>query len=112
MTQEYTREQVRIAADVGAPFSVRLAANPTTGHAWQPAFDPARLEWLGREFVSPASPPGVGGIERFDWRARAAGATRLSFAYRRPWESGTPADEVVFEVVCRSPDPGSEHLVA
>ena len=99
MKPEYTREQTRIAVNVGEPFSVRLVANRTTGHEWQPVFDPARLELLGCDFAPPQEGIGTSGIERFDWQAKAAGATRLGFAYRRPWESGAPADEVVFEVV-------------
>jgi len=99
MTPEYTRGQTRIAVNVGEPFSVRLAANPTTGHEWQPVFDPARLELLGSEFMPPQEGVGTGGAERFDWRARVAGATWLCLAYRRPWESGAASDEVAFEVI-------------
>ncbi|MEY5100696.1 MAG: hypothetical protein RJA36_3415 [Pseudomonadota bacterium] len=98
MTQEYTRDQARIAVNVGEQFSVSLAANPTTGHEWQPAFDLAWLVLLGREFTPPGSALGEGGSERFRFQAQAAGTTRLRFAYRRPWESGAPADEAEFEV--------------
>ena len=106
MTQEYTSAQARIDVTVGERFVVRLAANPTTGHEWQPMFDPAWLELLGSEFVPPADGIGTGGVERFDWRAKAVGATWLCLAYRRPWESGAPAEQVAFEVVCRSPGSG------
>ncbi len=99
MTREFTREQTRIAVNVGEPFLVRLAANPTTGHEWQPVFDPARLELLGSEFMPPREGVGTGGAQCFDWRAKAAGATWLGFSSRRPWETGAPADEVVFEIV-------------
>jgi len=99
MPKTYQRDQPRISVSAGEAFVIELVANPTTGHEWQPVYDPARLELLGREFAAAGAAMGEGGVERFRFRAKAGGATRLGFIYRRPWDSGAPADEVAFELV-------------
>lgn len=97
MPKTYTRDHPRIDVKAGDPFVVELAANPTTGYQWQPAFDPAALKLVGRDFSLPGAAIGGGGVERFRFESLAAGASRLSFAYQRSWELGV-RDQAQFEV--------------
>lgn len=97
MPRSYQREHQQISVSQGEAFVIELAANPTTGYEWQPAFDPAALKLAGRELVRPGSAVGEGGAERFRFESLAAGATRLSFAYQRGWEPGVK-DQAVFEI--------------
>ena len=101
MAKTYTRDHSRIGVKVGDPFVVELVANPTTGYQWQPAFDPAALKLVGRDFSLAGAPAcvaiGGGGVERFRFESLAAGASRLSFAYQRAWEPGV-RDQAQFEI--------------
>ena len=97
MPKTYTREQPSIGVKAGDRFVVELASNPTTGYQWQPAFDPAALKLVERDFSRSGEAIGGGGVERFRFESLAAGATRLSFAYQRSWEPGA-RDQVQFEV--------------
>ncbi len=97
MAKTYTREQARIGVRAGEQFTVELESNPTTGYQWQPAFDPAALKLLGRDFSLSGAAMGGGGVERFRFESLAAGASRLSFAYQRSWEPGV-RDQAQFEI--------------
>ncbi len=97
MPKTYTRDHPRIDVKAGDPFVVELAANPTTGYQWQPAFDPAALKLVERDFSLPGAAIGGGGVERFRFESLAAGASQLSFAYQRSWEPGV-RDQAQFEV--------------
>lgn len=97
MPKSHQREHPHISVGQGEAFVIELAANPTTGYEWQPDFDPAALRLAGREFVRSGAAMGAGGVERFRFESLAAGATRLSFAYRRAWESAVK-DQAVFQV--------------
>lgn len=101
MPKTYTRDHPSISVKAGDQFVVELAANPTTGYQWQPAFDPAALRLVGRDFSLAGAAVGAaiggGGVERFRFESLAAGASRLSFAYQRAWEPGV-RDQAQFEV--------------
>jgi inhibitor of cysteine peptidase len=97
MPKTYTRDHPSIGVKTGDQFVIELPSNPTTGYQWQPAFDPAALGLLGRDFSLPGTAMGGGGVERFCFEARAAGVSRLSFAYERAWEPGV-RDQAQFEV--------------
>ena len=101
MSKTYTREHPSISVKAGDQFVVELASNPTTGYQWQPAFDPAALKLVGRDFSLAGAAVGAaiggGGVERFRFESLAAGASRLSFAYQRAWEPGV-RDQAQFEV--------------
>lgn len=97
MPKTYTRDHPSIGVKAGDRFVVELAANPTTGYQWQPAFDPAALKLVGRDFSLAGAAIGGGGVERFCFESLAAGASRLSFAYQRSWEPGV-RDQAQFEV--------------
>ncbi|HVO71783.1 MAG TPA: protease inhibitor I42 family protein, partial [Aggregatilineaceae bacterium] len=95
-------EQVSVA--VGAPFTVKLASNPSTGYSWVLAGClPNWLEQVDKTFVA-TNPglPGGGGTEYWTFRATAAGSATLAFQYQRPWE-GTPVQTHVCQVTAILP---------
>jgi inhibitor of cysteine peptidase len=97
-----------ISIRVGHGFTVRLAANPTTGYQWawvtadegvvSPEGDPVFIQ-----DAVPSGMVGVGGVEVRRFRgARAGHQTTLSFEYRRPWEDpSTPAQRVTYVITVR-----------
>ena len=97
MAKTYTRDHPSIGVKAGDQFVVELAANPTTGYQWQPAFDPAALKLLGRDFSLDGAAVGGGGAERFRFESLAVGVSQLSFAYQRSWEPGV-RDQAQFEI--------------
>jgi inhibitor of cysteine peptidase len=80
---------------VGATWSVRLPANPTTGYRWELLpIDPPLVHQVGDATFEPttvSTPPrvGAGGIENFLIQADAPGQVTLHWVYRRPWETHT-----------------------
>jgi len=74
-------------AGVGQLFEIHLAGSPTTGFRWEFSPDPAAPVELVDQVVEPDL-GSVGGpaTQRFTFRARLPGRTRLKFAYKRPWE--------------------------
>ena len=97
MAKTYTRDHPSIGVKAGEQFVVELAANPTTGYQWQPAFDPAALKLLGHDFSLADAAVGGGGAERFRFESLAVGVSQLSFAYQRSWEPGV-RDQAQFEI--------------
>jgi inhibitor of cysteine peptidase len=73
--------------------TVTLPANPSTGYCWTVSSVPAGLL---REIGKPAFEPrghragmvGVGGWQRWRFRAATPGQALLAFSYSRPWEHG------------------------
>jgi predicted secreted protein len=83
--------------DITVNFLIAQEGNPTTGHKWVADFDSAILQLVHREFVARGSGIGAGGIERFRFKALAAGDTRLVMTYKRRWET-IARDNLVFLV--------------
>ena len=71
---------------------VRLGANPSTGYQWGEA-DISGTEIVAqesRQYVAPQNTKLVGaaGTDVWVFDSKAAGATKISFSYSRPWEGG------------------------
>ncbi len=80
-----------ITLKAGQVLVVRLAANPTTGYAWNlSAVDEAVLRPAGEAGYTPepASQERLGAGGTAEWRfvAAGSGATTLKLVYARPWE--------------------------
>ena len=79
---------------------VTLDGNQATGFRWNltRAADPV-LAPIGEATYAPRATEGrlagSGGITTFRFRAAAAGAASLAFAYRRPWEVNIPPVKTV-----------------
>ncbi len=83
-------------------FSIRLAANPTTGFTW--SLDSTRSTGTIRFLESTMETPGpravgAGGFEVWTFRALKPGRARLLFRYARSWEKDVaPARTLEFDV--------------
>ncbi|MEW6258525.1 MAG: protease inhibitor I42 family protein [Thermodesulfobacteriota bacterium] len=76
---------------LGAPLSIELASNPTTGFLWKIAtIDNTMIRPDGEEIYIPDRvPPGIvgsGGKTIFPLRLLRPGRTEIVFEYRRPFE--------------------------
>jgi len=97
--------QVQLAA--GQVLEVTLESNPTTGYSWEVSeVDGAVLAQVGEaEFREAAKESeemvGVGGTETFRFSS-AAGETKLTLVYHRPWETEVePLETFAVEVEVR-----------
>lgn len=79
-----------------------LASNPSTGYSWEPTSPPdqAVVRIVSDTYVAPAAQvPGAGGTQEIRIVGVAAGTARLTFGYRRPWETGVaPTKTATFDV--------------
>lgn len=87
----------------GESFEIRLAANPTTGFAWELG---APLDGdVVRSVATTYAPKeggavGAGGISRWTFEGVGPGRTSIVLVYRRPWEPEVaPARVAVYSVV-------------
>jgi len=74
----------------GTSVLIQLPGNPSTGYDWEMTIgNPSVLEQSGMPKFTPSSGAmGAGGMYDFWFRAKAAGNTDLTLAYRRSWETG------------------------
>lgn len=79
-------------------FAVSLEGNPTTGYTWQASVESRYLTIVRQTFEPASDSVGAGGRQVFQFQAKTAGATEISFEYRRPW-SGEPRDARHLQVV-------------
>ena len=89
-----------ILLDRGDLLLVHLPSNRTTGYGWNAICStPGKLELVGEPLLKQAKGSrglvGAGGVETWTFRAVAAGRTRLTFSYARPWEKGVPPLRVI-----------------
>jgi inhibitor of cysteine peptidase len=87
-----------ISLAVGEKATIVLAANPTTGYAWQMDADPdgAVVKVVSDEYTSaPTSSDmvGGGGEQRIVIEGVGAGSTAIDLSYARSFEPGEPAAE-------------------
>jgi inhibitor of cysteine peptidase len=91
MPQKHISKEV--AAAVGDSFTVTLCSNATTGFKWSESAkisNPAVVQQIGHEFVSPEAKGVVGaaGKEVWTFKALKKGTSTVSLEYSRPWEGG------------------------
>jgi predicted secreted protein len=103
--QEVTDAQngATVTMAVGGQLRVALAGNRTTGYYWEVAEKPANLTAAGADYVQDAAAPGmvgVGGTERFTFRATGRGTGRLRLDHRGAGGRGV-ADSWQINVVVR-----------
>lgn len=74
---------------------VALEANASTGYRWEVSeIDPPILELADDEYqpnTEGAMGVGAPGTQRLTFEATDSGRTRLTLAYRRPWETAVEA---------------------
>lgn len=92
--------QDAINVHVGEEFTIELNANPSTGFSWVVDCDKEMLEHAETKYVSASEEGmvGMGGTDEIVFKALAAGQTKITLTYMRPWESVQPADKRIFMV--------------
>ncbi len=78
-----------IELQIDSPFEIELSANPSTGYNWVVAsFDNTVIQQIGEPQHKVENPEAVGsgGMVTFEFKAIAAGETKLILEYRRIWE--------------------------
>ncbi len=93
-----------VRMNIGGRLDLVLAANPTTGYAWEAAAaDSAVIREVGKEEFKPDSKAiGAGGRITLHFEAAASGRTGLKLVYRRPWENNiAPLDSFEITVAVR-----------
>lgn len=96
-----------LKARVGGTVMIKMDSNPTTGYSWQLArpIDGKMLRFLGSKYYADKADPqmvGVGGEERWSFRALKCGRTRVFFKYVRPWEKNVaPVDAREYLILIR-----------
>jgi len=78
---------------LGQQLLVRLASNHSAGYSWSVAEETdavVALQQTPSYEESDATHLGAGGTETFRFEAVRTGEQTLHFAYRRPWERGSP----------------------
>jgi inhibitor of cysteine peptidase len=88
----------------GDSFTIEMPSNQTTGFAWALAdsYDAKILAKDRNDYKAPSGTPGAGGVELWKFHALSKGSTKLSFAYRKPWEKNVkPAKIMEFTVTVK-----------
>lgn len=89
----------------GMVMHIELPANPTTGFAWEYSVDESEaagiLDEVMEDYQSDAVDEGVvgaGGTTIYEFEASKEGPQKITFTYRRPWDGGETAYDVVYEL--------------
>jgi len=99
--------EMPVKVRAGQRFTITMDSNPTTGYSWQLAkpIDGKMLKFLGSKYYADKADPemvGVGGEERWAFRALKCGRTRIFFKYVRSWEKGiAPVDTREYLILIR-----------
>jgi len=100
----YTIKNTKINAKVGDVFVIQLESNVTTGYQWGIAgtLNPAVVKKVSSKYVVGANPKGlagVGGVEKWTFKAVGAGTATLAMTYTQPFaKPPTPANAVTFTI--------------
>ena len=104
---EYLNPGEPIKVTAGRKFTIRIAANPTTGYSWQLSrpLDEKIVVLATNSYVQEQTDNlrvGVGGHELWTFKAVGAGQTDISLKYIRPWEKDVPpVNTNVFTVIVK-----------
>ena len=89
--QNYTDPEEQINAKVNGNFIVELESSPSTGFSWQAEYDTAVLELIEQTYEANKNTGevsiGAGGVDLFKFKALSAGETKITFKYKRSWET-------------------------
>ncbi len=93
----FSESQRSVNVNADQYFMIALSSNRTTGYSWSYSrfSRPGVVQMLGGAYSKPNSASaGAGGTATLLFKALAAGTTRLTLGYRRPWET-KPAQRTV-----------------
>ena len=85
----------KMSAKVGTPFEVALPVNPGAGYQWESVVDNDQVTLVDKITEAPSEGIGGGTVQKFVFKAVAAGKTQLKFALKRRWETAAADTKVV-----------------
>ena len=103
----YTITNTKISAKVGDVFVIQLASNATTGFQWGIAgsLNPAVVTKVSQKYVAGANPKGmagVGGVEKWTFKAVGAGTATIAMTYTQPFDkTAKPAQTATFTITVK-----------
>lgn len=103
----YTITNTKISAKVGDVFVIQLESNATTGFQWGIAgsLNPAVVKKVSSKYVVGANPKGlagVGGVEKWTFKAVGAGTATLAMTYTQPFDKAAkPASAATFTITVK-----------
>jgi inhibitor of cysteine peptidase len=84
-----------VSANIGEPFMIRLAENPSTGYSWNLTYDdglkPDSDQYVARPV--PVNIVGSGGNHEWTFTPEKPGTYVISGIYKRPWEPTTGSEQ-------------------
>ena len=100
VTATYAQNGQTVTVPADGILVLRLAGNASAGYAWEfTRLDATRLSFLDSRYELDSDAVGAGGTFTFRFEALQAGATVIGLAYRRSWETGSPAATFSLTVV-------------
>jgi predicted secreted protein len=88
-----------VDANVGTPFVVRLASNPTTGYSWSVKTNPPGVTFLKSTYEEPKTDKaGAPGQQLLTFKPTQAGTSKLELVYDRPFAPTEPSKSLTFSV--------------
>lgn len=89
---------------IGDSFIIKLNENPSTGYEWTYDYDKSMLKFEIKESKSTCvgTVAGCSNNVFYKFTALATGSTKIKFIYSRPWESVTPAEQKIYNIVISS----------
>lgn len=81
-------------------FKISLEGNPTTGYTWEHNEVPEGIITIKEKTTYLGDSGVLGAPSRFDYtlKAKKDGKTKLTFLYKRPWESKEPAEKIIYDI--------------
>ena len=103
--QAPVEETTAPAPKTGKVMTIKLESNPSTGYEWKYAYgegsDLGKLFLTHQGFESSdqsGKMMGAGGFNEFIFEGRKQGPQTITFTYKRNWEGGDVAYDVIYEV--------------
>lgn len=107
----------KIEKKVGETFEISLPSNHTTGYGWYLQVNESQenspVKLIKKEYITNPHPEGmvgVGGTEKFIFKALKEGAVPLALAYKRIWEKNSDADYKLLDVLVHPKQEGPNEL--
>jgi inhibitor of cysteine peptidase len=95
----FTEPSQTINTGVNKEFTIALGSNISTGYSWQAAYDEKALTLVEKTYKEQDNTGkqvvGAPGTEYFKFKSLSKGETKVTFAYRRPWEQPSGQDQTL-----------------
>lgn len=90
--EAYSNPGQTISVRVNQEFIIAVDSNPTTGYEWEESYDDESMFELVERIYKAGEQTGTGvkigagGVDYFRFKALKSGDSKITLAYKRPWE--------------------------